>query len=522
VRFVFEPPPHRSIERQRSTGYRVRTPDLLPSVSRAPELTPALFERIPLDAPRSWRTDYYVTGQAFGDYDGDGWLDLYLTDSAGPNRLFRNNRRGGFELAEDAGDVSLPDAISGGAVFADYDNDGDQDLLVLSLGPSTLFEFDGGVFVDVTEAAGIGRETKGETASFGDYDGDGFLDLFIASWLCYERECRVSSREHSQSRLFHNEGDGTFTDASNVLGLELLTGLGFVASFLDYDDDGDLDLYLVNDKGYPGEPLPDRPMNRNLLWRNDGSGCSGWCFTEVAIELGADARIDGMGLAVGDYDEDGDLDLYLSNTGRSVLYRNDGGAFTDVAAPAGVVAEATGWGTEFLDYDADGDLDLYLAVGRVFGFDNPNRLFENVGGTFIDVSANSGADDPRYSIGVATADFDRDGGIDLVVGDWDVGYRLLRNRRLHAGGWLSVRLVGSGPINKNAIGARATAHLSDGRTLMREVRCGSSLGSGSDVALYFGTGAATVESLEIRWPDGTRETRTIEETDAEVIVTYGE
>lgn len=476
-------------------------------------------EGVGIDAPRSWVPDYYVSGQAFGDFDQDGWLDLYLTDSTGPNRLYRNVF-GSFQLVEDQ-PVSLPEHASGGAIFIDYDNDGDKDLYVVGQGPNVLFENREGSFVDVTEVAGVGDPGQGETATWGDFDQDGFLDLYVANWYCIH--CTVNHEQAAQDRLFHNDGDGTFTDVSHLLGARFLDGYAFVGGFVDFDDDGDLDIYLVNDKGREGPRADGDPMNRNAYFRNDGPGCDGWCFTETAIQLGCDARIDGMGIAVADYDLDGDLDMYMSNTPDEVLYRNDGHTFVDVSHEAGVVVGNTTWGNAFLDYDDDGYPDLYVASGTVFGPTNPNKLYRNLGdGTFADVSDGSGADHPAYTIGVAVADYDRDGGVDVVIGNWDIGYRLYRNRRAHSGenGWLSVRLVGGGPVNRDAVGARVTVSLSDGRRLVQEVMAGASLGAGHDLALHFGLGESEIESLDVRWPDGRVDQHSGISPDQELILSY--
>jgi hypothetical protein len=452
--------------------------------------------------------------------DGDGLLDLYVTDSTGPNHLFRFDGAR-FERI-DAGGAALPDHQSTGAIFADYDNDGDPDLYVTGRGPDVLLANDAGAFIDVTAAAGLGDPRTGLTASFGDFDADGFVDLYVANWLC-DDACDPEPGVSSRDALYHNNGDGTFSDVTHVLDPRLTDGAGFVASFLDFDDDGDADIYLVDDKGYPGEPRPGRETNRNVLWRNDGPGCGGWCFSEVAIQVGADARIDGMGLAAGDYDNDGDLDLYMSHTREPVLYRNDRGRFLDVAQPAGAVATRPSWGTAFLDYDNDGFLDLYLAVGYAFGPYSPNKLFHNGGdGTFRDVSEISGAADPYFTLGVATADVDRDGGVDLVIGNWDRGYEVYRNRRAYGAEnhWIAVRLVGGGSVNRDAAGARVTIETTDGRSLMQEVINGSSLGSGSDLALHFGLGAAGVRALEVRWTDGRQDRYDDVAIDREVVLTY--
>ncbi len=456
-------------------------------------------------AHRGFIHGYRTSGQAFADVDGDGDLDLYVTDSLGPNTLYANRGDGTYEISELSDQVAHAPDPSGGAVFADYDNDGDPDLYVLAWGRNTLYRNEGGAgFIDVTETASVGTLGMGQTAAFGDYDKDGFLDLYVTNWLC--DTCGEDWVQSFGDRLYHNEGDGTFTDVSHLMGVAERSGAGYVATWFDYDDDLDLDLYVVNDKGAEGEPSATRPISRNVLWENVGPGCGGWCFRERAVEAGADQRIEGMGLAVGDYDVDGDLDLFFTNAGDPVLLANDGrGNFTDVTEPAGLRFDHTHWGTVFFDHDNDGDLDLFFAVGRTFGYDNPNRLFENLGdGTFADVSEGSGADGASYDIGVASGDYDGDGAVDLVVGGFARGYRLLRNRTndREGNGFITVRLAGGGPINRDGIGARVYVETADGRQQMQELVCGSSNGAGSELALHFGIGAQRVGQVFVRWPDG--------------------
>jgi hypothetical protein len=229
-----------------------------------------------------------------------------------------------------------------------------------------------------------------------------------------------------------------------------------------------------------------------------------------------------MGLAVGDYDNDSDLDFYFSNMGNPMaLLQNQGdGTFVDLAEAAGVDigigTSVVGWGTCFLDYDNDGWLDLYLAMTKFvlfvpdyepkgLTFSYPNALYHNNGdGTFTDVGPASLAGYAQPSMGVACADYDNDGRVDFVVGNWGKGYQLFHNEGLAGAGnhWLTVRLVGSGPVNRDAVGARVYVTTSNGRTQMQEVKCGSSLGAGNDTALHFGLGAATVEEVTVVWPDG--------------------
>jgi hypothetical protein len=273
--------------------------------------------------------------------------------------------------------------------------------------------------------AGLTDRYASKTASWADYDNDGWLDLYIANWGCTPRCARSAGSSGEPDQLYHNNGDGTFSNVSRLLGGKN-DGGGFVARWLDYDNDGDLDIYLVNDEFVvpPG----------NKLFRNDGPGCGGWCFAEVSEEAGADTKVMGMGVAADDWDQDGDLDIYFTNAGKMVLLQNQGdGTFVNVAAEAGVElnSRAVGWGALSLDYDNDAARDLYVALMRR---DQPgafNPLFRNDGtGVFTDIGPASGADDPGPSVGVAAADYDNDGWVDLVVGNYDRGYRLFRNPAL--------------------------------------------------------------------------------------------
>ncbi len=467
-------------------------------------------------------TGYLGIGQAWGDYDRDGWLDLYVTGNKDPDILYRNDGAGGFTISPLSPQVAQPETHSGGAVWADYDNDGWLDLYVLNHGANTLFHNEAGTgFRDATAQAGVGDIGKGTTATWGDYDGDSYLDLYVVNWSCFP-ECGDPniSREHDAARdtLYHNQGDGSFLDVSHLLDYDLLLGSGFSASFTDYDNDGDPDIYVVNDQF--------KNMLGNILWRNDGPGCGGWCWTETSIEAGARTFIHGMGLAVGDYDNDLDLDFYFSDmVNGMVLLQNQGdGSFDDVASQAGVVvgpSSAVGWGTVFFDYDNDSWLDLFLTATEFVQFDvfsGPEGmmfeyrdfLFKNRGdGSFEDVTPQRWLEELRPSMGLAYADYDKDGLLDFVLGNWNRGYSLYRNTGAAAqsNNWISVRLQGGGAINRDAVGSRVYIHTDDGRTLLQEVKCGSSLGAGNDLALHFGLGAATsISELRIRWPNGAEET----------------
>ena len=460
-----------------------------------------------------FESGYLGIGQAWGDYDGDGWLDLYVTGNMEPNVLYRNNGDGTFSVSPYSEALSLPDILSGGAVWADYDNDGWKDLYVLSHGANVLFHNEGGKgFTDVTAAAGVGDTGKGSTATWGDYDNDSYLDLYVASWACYP-ECRPLDNTRAQDRLYHNNGDGTFSDVSDTLIYEKLLGAGFTASFVDFDNDGDSDLYVVND-------ALKNPIG-NVLWRNDGPGCGHWCWADISEEAGADIEVDGMGLAVGDFDKDLDLDFYFSNmvNPMALLQNNGDGTFADIADNAGVAvgpSEAVGWGTSFFDFDNDSWLDLYLTTTGFVQYtietgpetmhaSHRDYLFRNNGdGTFSDASPPSWVEKIHPSMGLAYADYDQDGWVDLVIGHWNEGYSLYHNEGIAGQGnhWLTVRLAGGGPINQDAIGTRVYVTGSDGWVQLQEIKNGSSLGAGNDTALHFGLGQTTVDKVIVQWPNG--------------------
>ena len=502
----------------------------IPAAAQAPtaaEIFVDVTDAAGIDTPHrsSWdeftshdlSSGYLGTGQAWGDYDNDGWVDLFLAGGQSPSTLYRNNGDGTFSIREQAADVALVDAWTGGAVWADYDNDGWRDLYVLTHGPNVLFRNEAGArFRDVTATAGVGDTGKGSTAAWGDYDADGFLDLFVANWRCLPECPREYAAALASDRLYRNRGDGTFEDVSNLLG-DKLRGAAFSASFVDFDNDGDPDIYVVNDKA--AHPIG------NVLWRNDGPGCGGWCWSDASQETRTATVGYGMGLAVGDYDNDLDLDFYFSDMGDPMsLLQNVDGRFRDATEAAGVGAEllggVVGWGTAFFDFDNDGWLDLFLATSGYAGrfqsstgllgflFPYANVLYRNRGyGNFMDVTPPSWRRHRKPSMGVAYADYDRDGFVDFVVGNFDTGYTLHRNAGLAGAGnhWLTVRLEGRPPVNRDALGARVFVTPGGGRPRMQEVKSGSSLGAGNDTSLHFGLGESSTASVRVVWPDGTHE-----------------
>ncbi|MDX1413286.1 MAG: CRTAC1 family protein [Candidatus Promineifilaceae bacterium] len=450
---------------------------------------------------------YLGVGQAWGDYDNDGWLDLYVTGNQTKNILYHNNQDGTFSVSPLSTSVDVLLFLSGGAIWADYDNDGWQDLYVLVKGRNILFHNDQGEsFTNVTHEAGVGDSGTGQSATWGDYDNDGFLDLYVVNWTCMPNCDPIDFTLH-QDRLYHNNGDGTFSDVSTDLVYDKLLGAGFAASFFDYDSDGDLDIYVINDEF-------ENPIG-NVLFRNDGPGCDSWCWADASEESGADIVLSGMGIAVADYDNDTDLDIYFSNmlNAFSLLQNQNDGTFTDEAEAAGIHfgwTNTVGWGTGFFDYNNDGWQDLYLAAtGFVqrdlnvppegMHFSHPNYLFHNNSdGTFTDVW--SGEEMP--SMGFAYGDYDNDGWVDFVVGNWNEGYRLFHNEGIGNANWLTIDLEGGGPVNLDAVGTKVIVTGDDGSNQMQAVTSGGSLGAGHDQRLHFGLGELEVDSVEIIWPDG--------------------
>jgi hypothetical protein len=323
----------------------------------------------------------------------------------------------------------------------------------------------------------------------------------------------------SQDRLYHNEGDGTFSDVSHLLGLDLISGYGFAGAWSDFDNDGDADLLLINDCPF-GEAGRYKP---SLLFRNDGgSDPHNWIFTEVGDAVGASHCRHGMGLAVGDYDRDGWLDYFFTNIGkRTTLLTNGGSHFTDRATEAGVLVGLNpgepgapiqgtfSWGANFFDYDLDGWQDLYVVAGSLMldtpseNDPQPNALFRNNGDTtFSDVSVASGLDLPSKSRTSVVGDYDGDGDLDLFVVSIGEGVRLYRNDSGSENHWLVVRTEGT-ESNADGIGARVTVSTMDGRQQHYEIRSGSSLGGGDELGAFFGLGSYTVaDTVEVRWPSG--------------------
>ncbi|MCZ6697292.1 MAG: CRTAC1 family protein [Acidobacteria bacterium] len=485
-------------------------------------------------------------GVCLGDIDNDGWLDIFLPNGSRTgasvkstetrSALYRNRGDGRFEEITEAAGVGTPGFWAQGCVFADYDADGRIDLLVTGFGRYYLFRNTAsGRFADVTRAAGLAGSGWSTGAAFGDYDGDGRIDLFISHYLdfdgsspplpppgsatnCFYRGmpmiCGPRGLKASIDRLFRNTGGGRFTDVTKRAGLRMdPTGYALGAVWSDLDNDGDLDLYVANDS------------TPNYLYRNEGNGRFAEVGTIAGVAYNEDGRTQsGMGVDAGDFDNDGQFDLLVTNFSHdySTLYRNEGGLlFIDLTLGAGLgepTLRTLGWGTGFFDYDNDGLLDIFIANGHVFtGIDDAdlgttwkqiNQLFRNLGnGKFQETTGDAGpAFREKHSArGTAFGDLDNDGDIDMVVNNMDEPPSLLRNDGGNSRSWIGFRLVGR-PPNVGAIGARV-AVTSGSSSQIGEVRAGGSHISSNDPRLHFGLGdARAADRVTIRWPDGTSQT----------------
>jgi hypothetical protein len=481
------------------------------------------------------------TGVAWLDYDRDGRLDAYLVNGwkldgakvveKGRNALYRNRGDGTFEDVTGAAGVAGEGQWGSGVAVADYDGDGWADILVTNFGPNVLYRNRGnGTFENVAKTAGIEVPGWNTGAAFFDADGDGDLDLYIAAYInCTLEEVlrakpdldwkgvdRVAMGPFglpgAPDHFFLADGKGHFRDATEESGMaDKGLAYGFGVRAADFDNDGDVDLYVANDS------------DPNFLYRNEGGGK----FREVGLWSGAalsanGAAQAGMGVTAGDYNLDGALDLFVTNFAEDycTLYRGDGkGFFEDASEQAGIAGPTfkfLSWGTVFADLDCDGDQDLAIANGHIypqvdahpqFGTTYAQRhlLLENTGdGRFADATDRSG---PGFapaepSHGLAAGDYDNDGDLDLLISNLDGPPNLLRNDSAR-GSWLTVVLEapsGGGPI----IGTRVEARVGE-KTLVRDLASSESLMSVNDPRLHFGLGKArSVDRLEVRWPDGTR------------------
>ena len=489
------------------------------------------------------------SGAGFADIDNDGDIDLYIVNIPHPftqdvssdsktNVLYRNNGDGTFmDITHTAGVGHHGYGM--GCVFADYDGDGNIDLYVTNYGANVLYRNNGdGTFRDATETAGVGCELWSTGAAFADVDGDTDLDLYVCNYVTYDLDKLEQMQAESlqsgkpvpsalnphvfepQDNVFYrNNGDGTFTDVTAEVGIAARGGRSMQCIFSDFDNDNDLDLYVANDTSV------------NYTYRNDGNGT----FTDVSDESWAADFRGSMGVSAGDYDGDGDIDLFMSHwvDEENVLYRNllmESGSqnpptskhirFVDESYSA-MLAEVSikqiGWGTALFDYDNDGNLDIFVTNGSTFQelkqpevlIPQVDALFRNNGdGTFSDVSESTGitALPTRVGRGASFGDYDNDGDVDIFIVNNHAPPTLLRNDGGNRNNWLHVDLVGMAG-NRNAIGAKLQLKTAD-QTQIREIYAGDSYMSSNSFVVEFGVGSATqIETLRVTWLNGGAQAR---------------
>ncbi len=486
------------------------------------------------------------SGAAWGDYDNDGDDDLFLVNFVGPlsmtaeqkesaqgNTLYRNNGDGTFTDVTSA--ALLDRKVFGmGAQFGDFDGDNYLDLFVTCYGENILYRNDGdGTFSDVTKKAGVGGDSFSAGAAFADFDLDGDLDLYVGNYVAFRvADTSLSTQSSPQyqtdvpftlnpssykpqaNNLYRNNGDGTFTDIAISASVDNPTGRSLSVSFCDLDFDGYPDLYVAND------------VSANGVFRNLGDGT----FSDIGASSWAADYRGAMGLAFGDFDNDLDFDIFITHWigQENALYSNmfselkgigpDSLRFRDVADLVGLGQSSLsmiGWGTEFFDYDNDGKLDLLVVNGSTF--ENPsdrsklvaqdNMLFWNRGERgYFDVSTVAGNSliGPDVARGAAMADYDNDGDIDILVMVHSGSCRLLRNDGGSENNWLKIKLAGS-RNNRNGIGAQIKI-VAGGITQIREVGSGTSYLSQNSLEIEFGLGKSeSIDTLEVRWPSGEKQ-----------------
>ncbi len=479
-------------------------------------------------------------GVAFLDFDNDGWQDILLLNGSRlegfpngqepTNYLYRNNRDGTFtDVTKRAGLARGGWASS--VTVGDYDNDGHADLFITYWGHNRLYRNNGnGSFSDATERARLLNDGKrwGAGCAFVDYDRDGKLDLFVANYLKFDLattpepgkgancmwkgvavNCGPKGLPTDTNLLYHNNGDGTFTDVSDKSGISKVTGrYAMTAVVTDYDDDGWSDIYIACDS------------TASILYRNNKDGT----FTDTALESGVAYSEDGnaqagMGLGIGDYNGDGFVDIFKTHFSDDLpaLYRNTGrGMFDDASRLAGFDhTKYVQWGTGMFDFDGDGWADIFTVTGNVYPevekffkeypHRTPRLIYRNIGGKkFVDVSAQVGTLTAHSSRGAAFGDIDNDGDIDVLIMNMNDVPTLLRNDKKNANNWLTIQLVGT-KSNRSAIGSRVRV-VTGAHTQTQELTSQSSYYSHNDARLHFGLGASVkVDRIEVRWTNGQTE-----------------
>ena len=440
------------------------------------------------------------------DYNDDNFQDILILGGESENVLLRNNWGGSYSDVTRAAGVLLSHVETVGGVAGDIDNDGDLDLFITTSKdqPNVLLRNNGDdTFTDISEAAGIIEESWSTSATMGDYNLDGLLDIYVSNYVQFQSlPFDKLINECYPNFLYQNMGNQTFKNVAPDLGVDN-TGCGLATTFTDFDNDSDLDLLVINDFGLSIQP--------NEIYLNNYPAPS---FTPAAAELNADARINGMGVAIGDYDEDLDLDYYLTNIAENILLENDQAStiFNNVANQKAVGnADGTSWGAVFSDINNDSYLDLIIANGQVIQADhqnNENRLFlGSQDGYFQDVSVAYGIANGIRSRGLLVSDLNNDGLNDLLFAsvskfkEEDYRTAIYQNLGITSGNWIKIKLEGS-PSTRDGYGSRITVN-GRSRSLVREVDGGSSYLSHASAITHFGLGDIdTMTSISVQWPGG--------------------
>ncbi len=511
------------------------------------------------DQPAAYISETTAGGIAFLDYDNDNWIDIFIVCGTrlggdppdATNRLYRNNHDGTFsDVTEKAG--LRRTGWGNGVAVADVDNDGNLDLFVTYWGENVLYHNNGdGTFADVTAKSGLAPKVKPKYpfwfsgATFVDYDRDGRVDLFVATYVDFDTSripkpganpncnwkgvptaCGPRGLRPNRQFLYHNRGDGVFEDVSEKTGIKAAENcFGLTAISADLDDDGWQDIYLACDS------------TPSLFFHNNHDGT----FTEDGIERGLALNDDGMeqagmGLATGDFNADGILDVFKTHFADDTqgLYQGVGkGQFREetLKAGIGVVTRYIAWGVGIQDLDNDGWPDILIVTGNVYSglerelpaypYMMPPLLFRNLGGAFEQLIDEGGPamSETHCSRGTAFGDFDNDGDVDVVVWNRNQAPGLLRNDLKPGNHWLQVRLTGT-KSNRAAIGARVTVE-SGGRKVIQAVMSQSSFTSASDLRLHYGLGSATNATVTVHWPSGLLERFPAPQVDRQLSLTEG-
>ena len=514
----------------------------IPSLDASASPARGFFLQVPLEqagirwkhtsgrSAESYLPETTGAGCGFIDYDNDGWMDIYLVNSGTcdfynptpplSNALYRNNRDGTFT------DVTIKAGVAGGGygmgvAVGDFDADGFPDMYVSQYGRSILYRNNGdGTFTDVTEKAGVAAPGWSSSALWFDYDNDGRLDLFVCRFVDYDKTknkycgdpkkgerfyCIPSIYEPAPSWLFHNNGDGTFTDVSEISGIRKYNGKAWGVVATDVNNDGWMDLFVSND------------TVQNFLFVNQhGKFEEDGLVAGVAYSMEGNAR-SGMGVDAGDYDQDGWQDLFVTNVDHELysLYHNDhDGTFSDAAEKYGIAQRTrlmSGWGAKFFDYDNDGNVDLLIANGHPddkieshstdVTYKEPLLLFHNTGSSLVNVSDKAGTifAGNFAARGMAVGDFNNDGAVDALIAINNGAPLLLKNTAAAGNHWLGIRLIGK-RCNPDAIGALIVWHAGDLKRSRLKTSGGSYLAS-HDPREVLGIGArARMDRLEITWP----------------------